>query len=111
MFIKIDKNPDGSHAFQIGGVLEDGWAFVSDELERPNTFPYVDIVTETVTYPATDDHEEYSRLEVISMTDGEVIPVEEPDTGLTQEERITALEEENEMLKECLLEMSAIVYA
>lgn len=29
----------------------------------------------------------------------------------TQEERISALEEENAMLMECLLEMSAVVYA
>lgn len=36
---------------------------------------------------------------------------EVPDTGPTQEERISALEEENAMLLECILEMSEIVYA
>lgn len=35
------------------------------------------------------------------------VPSDEP----TAEERITALEEENAMLMECLLEMSAVVYA
>lgn len=32
-------------------------------------------------------------------------------SALTQEERIATLEEENAMLMECLLEMSAVVYA
>lgn len=36
---------------------------------------------------------------------------EEPIPQPTAEERITALEEENAVLLECLLEMSAIVYA
>ena len=35
----------------------------------------------------------------------------EPDPQPTQEERIKALEEENAVLLECLLEMSEIVYA
>lgn len=34
-----------------------------------------------------------------------------PDAGPTQEERIAALEAENAMLMECILEMSEIVYA
>ena len=36
---------------------------------------------------------------------------EQPEAGPTNEERIAALEEENAMLMECLLEMSEIVYA
>ena len=48
--------------------------------------------------------------------DGEYIydplPTPEPEEQpLTQEERITALEEENAVLLECLLEMSEVVYA
>ena len=34
----------------------------------------------------------------------------EPETPLTDSERITQLEQQNEMLTECLLEMSEIVY-
>ena len=45
LFIKIDKNPDGSHAFQTGGMLESGWAMVPDTIELPDTFPYVNIET------------------------------------------------------------------
>ena len=36
---------------------------------------------------------------------------EESETGVSQEERIAALEEENAMLLNCLLELSEIVYA
>ena len=36
---------------------------------------------------------------------------EEPESGVSQEERIAALEEENAMLLNCLLELSEIVYA
>lgn len=97
MYIKIEKNPDGSHAFQIGGKLEDGWAFVPDEMERPASFPYVNIETAVVTHPATEELKEYTRIEVVSMTEGEEIPVEEPDPGSEEEElkaRIAALEEQ-----------------
>lgn len=43
LFIKIDKNPDGSHAFQTGGALEQGWAIIPEDIEIPDTFPYVNI--------------------------------------------------------------------
>ena len=43
MFIQIEKNPDGSHAFQVGGNLEQGWAFIPENIEIPDTFPYVNI--------------------------------------------------------------------
>lgn len=36
---------------------------------------------------------------------------EEPDPQPTQEERIKALEDQNETLLQCILEMSEIVYA
>lgn len=43
MYIKIEKNPDGSHTFQTGGHLEQGWAVIPENLEIPDTFPYVNI--------------------------------------------------------------------
>ena len=38
-------------------------------------------------------------------------PEEEPDPEPTMDERMKSLEEQNEMLKQCLLEMSETVYA
>lgn len=54
--------------------------------------------------------------EVVECTAEEIAEQEEaliPDSSSepTQEERIAALEEENAMLMECILEMSEIVYA
>lgn len=99
MYIKTDKNPDGSHAFQIGGEQQEGWAYVPEELARPANFPFVNIVTRLVSYPAADGREAYTRLEVVSMTEGEEIPVEEPESGEPEENkallaRIAALEEQ-----------------
>lgn len=99
MFIKIEKNPDGSHAFQIGGKLEEGWAYVPADMERPATFPYCNIETELVTHPATEGQEAFTRLEVVAMTEGEEAPVEEPEPVESEEKkallaRIAALEEQ-----------------
>lgn len=83
MFIQIKANLDGSHAFQIGGNLEDGWAVVPDSMTIPDTFPFVNIETGMVTHPAIMDESgkvlisEYTQLEVISMAEGEEIQVEE----------------------------------
>ena len=66
MFIQIEKNPDGSHAFQMGGTLEKGWAIVPPEMALPASFPYVDIEID-------------ENNTVISMIEGEEIIIEEPD--------------------------------
>ena len=62
MFIQIEKNPDGSHAFQVGGNLEQGWAFIPENIEIPDTFPYVNI--------------EVNGDMVVSMVAGEEIVLE-----------------------------------
>ena len=62
MFIQIEKNPDGSHAFQVGGSLEKGWAVIPEYIEIPDTFPYVNI--------------EVDGDMVVSMTAGEEIILE-----------------------------------
>lgn len=84
MFIQIEKNPDGSHASQYGGTLQEGWAYWdTDAVPLPESFPWVDIAVEDVTHPEIKDEgngkvlqEEYTQLEVVSATDGEVIEVE-----------------------------------
>lgn len=92
MYICINKNPDGGHAFQSGGILLDGWAVVPVGMEIPNTFPYVNIETAMVKHPAVIRkvpanvngetvvkevvvRSAYEQLEVVSMTEGAKIPV------------------------------------
>lgn len=94
MFVQIKKNMDGSHAFQYGGILSSGWAVVPENIEIPDTFPFVNIEVAEITHPAVtvmnskivDDElvdeiiilePEYTQLEVISMTEGEEIIIEE----------------------------------
>lgn len=62
LYIKIEKNPDGSHSVQNGGSLQDGWAYLPTDIRIPDTFPYVNIVVENST--------------VVSMTEGEKIILE-----------------------------------
>lgn len=78
MYIRIESNADGSHDYQIGGALENGWAVVPRDMEIPDGFPYVDIEVGEVTHPSIDGGADVVRLEVISMTEGEEIQVDEP---------------------------------
>lgn len=75
MYIRIKKNPDGSHAFQSGGNLEDGWAVIPHNMDIPSTFPFVDIEVDNVTTPSVDGNGDITRLEVVSMTEGKMIEV------------------------------------
>lgn len=96
MYICIEKNPDGSHAFQYGGHLENGWAVIPYDMEIPDTFPYVDIEVDTVTRPSIDGGADITRLEVISMTEGKKIADQEetlkPVPSPTLESRVETLE-------------------
>lgn len=96
MYIKIDANQDGSHAYQIGGNLEDGWAVVPDGMELPDTFPFVEIKAGLKTHPAVmaKDSEgndivlipEVTQMEVTTMSEGEEIPQpDEPEVPTPQE--------------------------
>lgn len=108
MFIQIQKNPDGSHAFQIGGVLENGWAVVPENMELPDTFPYVNIEVDEITHPAVTTNStkqvdgkyieyekvlipEFTQLEVVSMTEGEEIIVEEVIVEFTAQDDTDAM--------------------
>lgn len=108
MFIQIEKNPDGSHAFQVGGVLENGWAAIPENMELPDTFPYVNIEVDEITHPAVTtistkevdgkyiEYEkvlipEFTQLEVVSMTDGEEIIVEEVIVEFTAQDDADAM--------------------
>ena len=95
MFIQIEKNPDGSRASQLGGTLQEGWAYWDvDKVPIPGTFPWVEIETAEVSHEAVMDGEKvlipaYTQLEVVSATDGEVIEVETV-ASPTQLDRIEA---------------------
>ena len=112
--IRIQKNQNGSHDNVTGGSIfpPPGWAVVPDEMEIPETFPFVEI--------------EVEGNVVTKMTAG-VVPEPEPDTEPTPalKERVAALEAENKLLKEqvsaqadqaefyedCIAEMATVVYA
>lgn len=72
MYIQIEPNADGSHDYQIGGALENGYAVVPSDMKIPDSFPYVDIIVETVTIPSIDGGADITRAEVVSMTTREI---------------------------------------
>lgn len=80
--IEIAALPNGAHRNQTGTFrngLPDGWAVVPDDLELPETFPFVDLEVEDGV--------------VVSMTAGTVPePEPEPEPEPTIDERVTAIE-------------------
>lgn len=95
MFIQIEKNPDGSRASQLGGTLQEGWAYWdTDQVPLPEKFPWVEIETQEVSHEAVMDKEKvlipaFTRLEVVSAENGEEIEVETV-ASPTQLDRIEA---------------------
>lgn len=112
MYIKIEPNPDGSHAYQIGGTLEDGWAVVPDEMDLPLSFPFVTLATALVTHPASITQDgtgndivlapEYAQLEVTAMSEGEEILLPDEPEVPSLETRVEALEADTADAKEAL---------
>lgn len=96
IFIQIEKNHDGSHAFQHGGTLQEGWAYWNtDAVAMPDSFPWVDIVVEDVTHSAITDGDkvlvaEYTRPEVISAVEREITELD-PEPVPTAEEEISEM--------------------
>lgn len=102
--VKIQAEADGSHLFESQShrteVWMDGYAYVPETIQIPNTFPFVDIEVDEVTYykevqtvnedgaPVTEQ-EPYTMMTVMSMTAG-IVPEYVP----TAEERIASLKSE-----------------
>lgn len=103
MYVKIEKNPDGSHEFQSGGILQSGWAVIPSNMDIPATFPFINIEVAEVTHSAVTTTKkvlvnneyvdnvivlipEYTQLEVISMAPGEEIPLEIEFTNTPQDD-------------------------
>lgn len=131
MFIQIKKNPDGSHASQYGGELQEGWAYWdTDAVPLPDSFPWVDIAVEDVTHPEIKDEangkilqKEYTQPEVVSATACEIPKEDDSDYTAppTNEElaaenkllkqQVSALTEQKSFYEDCIAEMAAVVYA
>lgn len=95
--------------------IPDGWAVIPDGMALPSVLAYADITTEeldglpTVTTITP-------RPDLVAQAEAAAAAAQE-DARKKQEaqeklpETVAALQKENEMLKQCLLEMSEIVYA
>ena len=115
VIIEIKALENGAHRNQtvMRSVLPpDGWAVIPENMEIPETFPFVNIET--------------ADGVVTAMAAGTVPePQPEPEPEPTVDERVKKLESENsklrsqiqmqaqqqEFLENCLLEMGDIVYA
>lgn len=109
MFIQIEKNPDGSRAFQCGGDLQKGWAcWNTDRVPMPEKFPWVEIETAEVSHKAVMNGEKvlipaFTRLEVVSAENGEEIKVETV-ASPTQLDRIEAQVTYTAMMTDTMME-------
>ena len=110
IFIHIEKNPDGSRAFQCGGDMQEGQAYWNtDAVPLPEKFPWVEIETAEVSHEAVMDGEKtlfpaFTRLEVVSAQNGEEIPVE-PIYVPTQLDRVEAQLAYTAMMTDTLMEV------
>lgn len=102
--------------------IPDGWAVIPEGMTLPDTLAYADITTEerdglpTVTAITP-------RPDLVAQAEAAAAAAQEearkqaeqmaqlPDRVAALEEDNKTLKKENEMLKQCLLEMSEIVYA
>ena len=109
MFIYIEKNPDGSRAFQCGGDMQEGPAYWNtDAVPLPERFPWVEIEVQEVSHEAVMDGEKvlipaFTRLEAVSAENGEEIKVEKVATP-TQLDRIEAQVTYTAMMTDTLME-------
>lgn len=109
MFIQLKKNFDGSRGYQSGGDMQNGQAYWNtDVVPLPEKFPWVEIETAEVSHDAVMDGEKvlipaFTRLEVVSATDGEVIEVETV-ASPTQLDRIEAQVTYTAMMTDTMME-------
>lgn len=109
LFIQLEKNPDGSRTFQFGGDMQDGQAYWNvEQVPLPEKFPWVEIETAEISHEAVMDGEKvlipaFTRLEVVSATDGEEIEVETV-ASPTQLDRIEAQVTYTAMMTDTMME-------
>lgn len=98
MFIEIEKKSDGSHVFQYGGQFNEGYAIIPENIQIPDTFPFVSIEVKQV------EKNGKKHLEVVSMTPGERTKQPEPSSVPTYFDRIEAQVTYTAMMTDTLLE-------
>lgn len=109
MFIQLKKTFDGSRGYQIGGDMQNDQAYWNtDVVPLPEKFPWVEIETQEVSHDAVMDGKKvlipaFTRLEVVSATDGEEIEVETVVLP-TQLDRVEAQATYTAMMTDTLLE-------
>lgn len=109
LFVQLEKNADGSRAFQCGGDMQEGQAYWNtDAVPLPERFPWVEIETRVIAHEAVMDKEKvlipaFTRLEVVSATEGEVIEVETV-ASPTQLDRIEAQVTYTAMMTDTMME-------
>lgn len=107
--IEIVALENGAHRNQtLHGRVPDGWARIPENMQLPETFPFVDLVAEGGVVTAM----------TANQTAYDAAVAGEAEREPTDSERIAALEAENKALKEqqtfledCILEMADVVYA
>lgn len=119
--MELIENPDLSlgylknstrteHHEAVQGV-EEVWHYETIA-EYPNGGKDIQKIIDVPGVEAKDAWDEEIPIQIyVPYTQEELNRIEEEKNKPTQEERIAALEEENAVLLECLLEMSEIVYA
>lgn len=109
MFIQLKKNFDGSRGYQSGGDMQNDQAYWNtDVVPLPEKFPWVEIETQEVSHDAVMDGKKvlipaFTRLEVVSATDGEEIEVETV-ASPTQLDRIEAQVTYTAMMTDTMME-------
>lgn len=109
LFIQLEKNFDGSRGYQSGGDMQNDQAYWNtDVVPLPEKFPWVEIETTEVSHEAVMDGEKvlipaFTRLEVVSATDGEEIEVETV-ASPTQLDRIEAQVTYTAMMTDTMME-------
>ena len=80
--IEIKALDNGAHRTQNGRVCPDGYAIIPDDIEIPDTFPFVNITTK----------KKDGKVYVKTMTAGEVPPPKPVEPVITIEDRMDAAE-------------------
>lgn len=80
--IDINELENGAHRSQTGKVCPPGWAIIPDDVEIPETWPFVMVTTV----------EKDGQLFVESLKAGKVPDPEPEPPMITEEERLDALE-------------------
>lgn len=122
--VQIEAQSNGAHANQTTSIplpqIPEGWAVVPEDLEIPDTFPFVDLTVNKITVdPEThpvNEGEKDKLWVVTSITPGEV-PEPEPTPEVTPppsnemlSAQVQAISDRQEFIEDCIAEMAMELY-